>query len=48
MDILLTLVASVLLVIGFLVICRTVDDEEDQDEPIEEADPATRRETNEQ
>jgi hypothetical protein len=45
MDILFTLVASVLLVIGFLVICRTVDDEDDQEEP---GDEATRHEANEQ
>jgi len=31
MDILFTLVASVLLIIGFFVICRASDDEEDQD-----------------
>lgn len=43
MDIILTLVASVLLIIGFLVICKTVDDdEEDEDEdeekPVNETD----------
>jgi hypothetical protein len=39
MDIILTLVASVLLIIGFFVICRTVDeDEDDQEEPGNEAD----------
>ena len=32
MDILFTLVASVLLIIGFFVICRASDDEEDQDD----------------
>ncbi|MEK9630019.1 MAG: hypothetical protein VW455_13495 [Nitrospinota bacterium] len=32
MDILFTLVASVVLIIGFLVVCRTVDEEEDEEE----------------
>ena len=32
MDILFTLVASVVLVIGFLVVCRVVDEEEDEEE----------------
>jgi|GEM_PF-644668 len=41
MDILLTLVASVLLIIGFFVICRTVDDEEDdQEESGDKAEPS--------
>jgi hypothetical protein len=40
MDILFTLVASALMVIGFFVICRTVDDEEDQ-EIDEEANSST-------
>ena len=41
MDILFTLVASVLLIIGFLVICRTIDDDEDdQEEPSDEAGPS--------
>jgi len=31
MDILLTLVASVLLIIGFFVICQSSDDEDDQE-----------------
>ena len=31
MDILLTMVASVLLIIGFFVICRTSDDEDEQE-----------------
>ena len=32
MDILFTLVASVVLIIGFLVVCRAVDEEEDDEE----------------
>ena len=32
MDILFTLVASVDLIIGFLVVCRVVDEEEDEEE----------------
>jgi hypothetical protein len=32
MDILFTLVASVVLIIGFLVVCRVVDEEEDDEE----------------
>ena len=32
MDILFTLVASVVLFIGFLVVCRVVDEEEDDEE----------------
>ena len=35
MDIILTLVASVLLIIGFFVICRA-SDEDDQEEPGDE------------
>ena len=31
MDILLTMVASVLMIIGFFVICRTSDDEDEQE-----------------
>jgi hypothetical protein len=34
MDILLTLVASVLLIIGFFVICRTSDEENDDREEL--------------
>ena len=32
MDILFTLVASVVLIIGFLVVCRVADEEEDEKE----------------
>jgi len=32
MDILFTLVASVILIIGFLVVCRVVDEEDDEEE----------------
>ena len=32
MDILFTLVASVVLIIGFLVVCRVVDEEDDEEE----------------
>ena len=46
MDILLTLVASVLLIIGFFVICRVVDDEDDEEEDSNDAsNPATQPET---
>ena len=31
MDILFTLVASVVLIIGFLVVCRVVDEEDDEE-----------------
>ena len=49
MDIVFTLVASVLLIIGFFVICRT-SDEEDEDELASsgESDQPTPREGNEQ
>ena len=42
MDILLTMVASVLMIIGFFVICRTSDDEDEQelDEKTNAADEA--------
>ena len=42
MDILLTMVASVLMIIGFFVICRTSDDEDEQelDEETNAADKA--------
>ena len=32
MDILFTLIASVVLIIGFLVVCRVADEEEDDEE----------------
>ena len=32
MDILFTLVASVVLIIGFLVVCRVTDEEEEEEE----------------
>ena len=32
MDILFTLVASIVLIIGFLVVCRVADEEEDEEE----------------
>jgi len=32
MDILFTLVASVVLIIGFLVVCRVADEEDDEEE----------------
>ena len=38
MDILFTLVASVVLIIGFLVVCRSVDEEEDEEEPGNDTD----------
>jgi len=33
MDILFTLVASIVLIIGFLVVCRVADEDEDEEEP---------------
>lgn len=36
MDILFTLVASVLLIIGFFVICRSSDDEEDETDELDQ------------
>ena len=33
MDILFTLIASVVMIIGFLVVCRSVDEEEDEEDP---------------
>ena len=38
MDILFTLVASVVLIIGFLVVCRVADEEEDDEEPEDDTD----------
>jgi len=38
MDILFTLVASVVLIIGFLVVCRVADEEEDEEEPSDGTD----------
>jgi hypothetical protein len=38
MDILLTLVASVLLIIGFFVICQSSDEDEDDQETSDELD----------
>lgn len=32
MDIFLTIIASVLLLVGFLVVCRSSDDEEDRED----------------
>ena len=52
MDILLTLVASVLLIIGFFVICRASDDDENENDKIDqtlsnEGEQLTGREGNE-
>ena len=41
MDILLTLVASVLLIIGFFVICQSSDDDEDDQETSDVLDQTT-------
>jgi hypothetical protein len=41
MDIILTIIASVLLLVGFLVVCRTSLDDEDEYEDEEEETPAT-------
>ena len=38
MDILFTLVASVVLIIGFLVVCRVADEEEDEEESEDKTD----------
>ena len=40
MDIILTIIASVLLLVGFLVVCRTSLDDEDEYEEEEEETPA--------
>ena len=56
MDILLTLVASILLIIGFFVICQSSDDDEDGQETSDELDqtapsesePSTSNRSNEQ
>jgi hypothetical protein len=40
MDIILTIIASVLLLVGFLVVCRTSLDDEDEYEDEEEETPA--------
>jgi hypothetical protein len=45
MDILLTLVASVLLIIGFFVICQSSDDDEDDQETSDELDQIAPRES---
>ena len=37
MDIILTIFASIMLLVGFLVICRVSDDEEDEEEDEEES-----------
>ncbi len=47
MDIVLTIIASILMLVGFLVICRSAsdyeDEDEDEDEEIEEdTDPTPR------
>jgi hypothetical protein len=41
MDIILTIIASVLLLVGFLVICRTSLEDEDEYEDEDEETPAT-------
>jgi hypothetical protein len=41
MDILLTLVASVLLIIGFFVICQSSDEDKDDQETSDELDHTT-------
>ena len=38
MDILFTLVASVVLIIGFLVVCRVADEEDDEEESEDRTD----------
>ena len=38
MDILFTLVASVVLIIGFLVVCRVVDEEDEEEDEEESGD----------
>lgn len=40
MDIILTIIASIMLLIGFLVICRVSDDEEEEEEePVQDKTP---------
>ncbi len=42
MDIVLTIIASVLMLVGFLVICRSsLDDEDEYEDEEEETPPAT-------
>ena len=41
MDIILTIIASVLLLVGFLVVCRSSLDDEDEYEDEEEETPST-------
>jgi hypothetical protein len=41
MDIILTIIASVLLLVGFLVVCRTSLEDEDEYEDEDEETPAT-------
>jgi hypothetical protein len=41
MDIILTIIASVLLLVGFLVVCRSSLDDEDEYDDEEEETPAT-------
>ena len=41
MDILFTLVASVVLIIGFLVVCRVVDEEDEEEDEEEESGDGT-------
>ena len=40
MDIILTIIASVIMLVGFLVVCRTSAEEEDEDEDEEETPAA--------
>jgi hypothetical protein len=42
MDIILTIIASVLLLVGFLVVCRTSLDDEDVYEDEDEKEPGTK------
>ncbi len=41
MDIILTIIASIMLLVGFLVICRVSDEEEEEDEeePVQDKPP---------
>ena len=38
MDMVLTIIASILMLVGFFVICRSSDDEEDEEEESDESD----------
>ena len=44
MDMVLTIIASILMLVGFFVICRSSDDEEDEEEESDESQPMYEKE----